>query len=61
MRVTKPDSVCKKCYNRNPSNHHRCFKNIRVIRQGVDTNVSARKYLSKDGLSCKYFQLDKTL
>ena len=59
MKATKPDSICKKCYNRNPVNYHRCFKNIRVVRQGIDTNISGRNGLSKNGLSCKHFLLDK--
>lgn len=59
MKNTKPDTICKKCAYRNPTTYHRCFKNILVIRYGVETNISGRGFLSKDGLSCKYFLYDK--
>lgn len=52
MKYYKPDSICKRCYNSNAFDHHICYKTAGKTWRGP---YSARRYLSKDGLSCKFF------
>lgn len=56
MRNYKPDSICKQCSYSNTYNHHRCFYTVGETWRGP---YSARRYLSKDGLKCKFFSQRK--
>ncbi len=52
MKYTKLDSICKKCYYSHPDFHHICYKTAGTTWRG---SYSARRFLSKDGLRCKFF------